>query len=92
MHFIYWFCEGNEYQAAEEYKRIYPIHRGPDICVFGRVHRYLRETFPKHTAEHQSTLNKQDGYCRTKPLYKCSTNIKSDGISRMKVWMTLYEN
>ena len=27
MHFIYGFCEGNEYQAAEEYKRKYPKRR-----------------------------------------------------------------
>ena len=62
MYFIYEFCEGNEYQAAEEYRQRYPKRRGPDRRVFSRVHRCLRETgsFPKHTNERQSTLNKQD--------------------------------
>ena len=62
MHFIYEFCEGNEYQTAEEYKRRYPKHGGPDRRVFSRVHRCLIETglFSKHTVERQSTLNKQD--------------------------------
>ena len=37
MYFIYGFYEGNEYQAAEEYKRRYRKPRGPDRRVFGRV-------------------------------------------------------
>jgi len=55
MHFVYGFCEGNQYQAAEEYNRRYHKRRGPDRRVFGRVHRGLRETgsFAKHTAEAQ---------------------------------------
>jgi len=62
MYFFHGFCERHEYQVAEEYRRRYPNHRGPDRRVFGRVHRCLRETgsFFKYTAEHQSTLNKQD--------------------------------
>ena len=75
MHFLNGFCGGNEYQAAEKYKWRYPKRRGPDICVFGRSNRCLRETgsFPKHTAERQLTLNKQD---EVMDIYKCSTNIK----------------
>jgi len=97
MHFIYVFCEGNEYQAAEAYKRRYPKRRGPGRRVFSRVHRCLRETgsFPKHTAERQSTLNKQDeemDIVERSPLTSVRRISNAVGISRMKVWRTLHEN
>lgn len=96
MMFIYGFCNGSSWAAAQEYRQKYPDRRHPDSRVFSRVFQHLRDfgTFPGVLATAERAEGAQEGRGVVQAALRSpsiSTRRLSSrlGVTRMSAWRTL---
>lgn len=97
----YGFCEGVSLRARNEYMLRYPTRRVPDIGVFDRAYRRLRETgsvLVRRTDMGRPRIYDDDEDNEIRRLFQAdpttSTNVVARrlGISQWKVWFVMHSS
>jgi hypothetical protein len=101
MLYVYGFCDGSATAAVEEYRRRFPMRRIPDRKVLSKAFSTLREcgTLPsarvlserarQQNVEEQENILEMVERSPTTSTRRLSARL---GVSRTRVWRTLYED